>query len=580
MADAQPRKRKDKRRKKDDSITGETDPRSPPTVIPQKSTSVDDTNIHVYHDAHTGGGWCAKIVFFILLAIIGVLIGFILLEYRGSTDLDAPVQDSKYAEIFEGWIDDTPQLHDDEDEHPIDDHDDEHDDDHDDDGHEDEGGSDEHDDDEENGSEEGEQEEADEEEQTEASNEVEDEEGADDDEGDHEPEDEPQADEPDDEEQEDSTELANDEEGEENPDDDENNSEANDDNDDGDDDRDDLSAEDIQKVLDSLEEDDALEEVDEAADNSNENEVIDNNPEEAELLRQQEEAEAENEEESSSVAVKFGVGVALLVVAHLVLVRKWNNATNAQVSSDSSVTMTPPQTTDTSEGDLSRRNTIVSEDTVKSLHEAMERARIESQEMTDEEDLEDEEEEEEEEEDEEEIEVKSYPKYGSSYQSEPEKLEVPGAKAPGAFDLSFNRPSPIRTSTPPGFFGDDEEAEEEKEEEEEEEEEVEEDDDEELLKKLEAKYGKLPSKQIEVSDNPEEEEEAEEDEEEEEEEEDEDEAFPSWRRVKSVPEKKPEPAEATPKASKTGGAKAFEDELLDEDQFFKEHASYDNVPNF
>lgn len=42
--------------------------------------------IHVQKDALLGGNICAKIVFFCLLGAIGVMVGLIIIEYRGTTD--------------------------------------------------------------------------------------------------------------------------------------------------------------------------------------------------------------------------------------------------------------------------------------------------------------------------------------------------------------------------------------------------------------------------------------------------------------------------------------------------------------
>lgn len=46
----------------------------------------DDQNIHVHKERTTGGGFCAKFVFFILLSALAVLIGLIITEHRGLTD--------------------------------------------------------------------------------------------------------------------------------------------------------------------------------------------------------------------------------------------------------------------------------------------------------------------------------------------------------------------------------------------------------------------------------------------------------------------------------------------------------------
>lgn len=46
----------------------------------------EDVHFHVHKDHGTGGHWCAKILFFSLLAILLGLVGLIILENRGLTD--------------------------------------------------------------------------------------------------------------------------------------------------------------------------------------------------------------------------------------------------------------------------------------------------------------------------------------------------------------------------------------------------------------------------------------------------------------------------------------------------------------
>lgn len=46
----------------------------------------DDVHLHVQHDHGTGGHWCAKIIFFCLMAILLGVVGMIIMENRGSTD--------------------------------------------------------------------------------------------------------------------------------------------------------------------------------------------------------------------------------------------------------------------------------------------------------------------------------------------------------------------------------------------------------------------------------------------------------------------------------------------------------------
>ncbi|KAL3290048.1 hypothetical protein HHI36_023419 [Cryptolaemus montrouzieri] len=95
-------------------------PTTPPHILLKEP--IEDVNIHVHKDEGTGGGICAKIVFFILFSALIVLIGLIITEHRGLTDLDVADSESKYSQIFEGWIDD--EKHDDH--HTLDDHDNEH----------------------------------------------------------------------------------------------------------------------------------------------------------------------------------------------------------------------------------------------------------------------------------------------------------------------------------------------------------------------------------------------------------------------------------------------------------------------
>lgn len=49
----------------------------------------DDVQMHVHTKDHgTGGHWCAKIVFFSLLAVLAGLVGLIILENRGISDCE------------------------------------------------------------------------------------------------------------------------------------------------------------------------------------------------------------------------------------------------------------------------------------------------------------------------------------------------------------------------------------------------------------------------------------------------------------------------------------------------------------
>ncbi|XP_022117355.2 aspartyl/asparaginyl beta-hydroxylase isoform X2 [Pieris rapae] len=109
--DVQPRKRKDKKKKKDD--LGIEEPRGTAAVFGE-----GDVFIHSYHEHGTGGHWCAKIVFFSLLAVLVTLIGLIILENRGLSDLEANAVESRYSGVLEGWIEDT-QDDDHHDEHTL-----------------------------------------------------------------------------------------------------------------------------------------------------------------------------------------------------------------------------------------------------------------------------------------------------------------------------------------------------------------------------------------------------------------------------------------------------------------------------
>ncbi|XP_037922574.1 aspartyl/asparaginyl beta-hydroxylase isoform X3 [Hermetia illucens] len=126
--DVQPRKRKDKKKIKRDSL----DSKSEGDVFTRKASlkdeedvkehhhgvhatkmGKDDVHLHVQSDHATGGHWCAKIFFFSLLAILFGLVGIIILENRGSSDLDTPLSESRFSEYFEGWVDEHRASHDD-----------------------------------------------------------------------------------------------------------------------------------------------------------------------------------------------------------------------------------------------------------------------------------------------------------------------------------------------------------------------------------------------------------------------------------------------------------------------------------
>uniref|UniRef100_A0A182WL94 Aspartyl/asparaginy/proline hydroxylase domain-containing protein n=1 Tax=Anopheles minimus TaxID=112268 RepID=A0A182WL94_9DIPT len=145
--DTQPKKRKDKKRKKDDEDTvKETTVHAPKQTsagAAQAAKEPGDIQMHIHSDHGTGGHWCAKVVFFVLLAGLGALIGLILMESQGVSNDDTPLSESRYSEFFNGWVDETRQDdhhhdeilaainslddHDDDggdDHHAVDDHDD------------------------------------------------------------------------------------------------------------------------------------------------------------------------------------------------------------------------------------------------------------------------------------------------------------------------------------------------------------------------------------------------------------------------------------------------------------------------
>ncbi|XP_060537362.1 aspartyl/asparaginyl beta-hydroxylase isoform X4 [Cylas formicarius] len=95
--DVQPRKRKDKKKRKED------DP---------LFASNEDVNIHVHKEGGTGGGICAKIVFFLLFSALIVLVGLIIKENQGLNELENIDAESHYSRAFEGWLEEHSQNHD------------------------------------------------------------------------------------------------------------------------------------------------------------------------------------------------------------------------------------------------------------------------------------------------------------------------------------------------------------------------------------------------------------------------------------------------------------------------------------
>lgn len=58
------------------------------TVSGVKNLGQDDVQMHIHKEHGTGGHWCAKVVFFLLLAILAGLVGLIILENRGQSDCE------------------------------------------------------------------------------------------------------------------------------------------------------------------------------------------------------------------------------------------------------------------------------------------------------------------------------------------------------------------------------------------------------------------------------------------------------------------------------------------------------------
>ncbi|XP_052842861.1 aspartyl/asparaginyl beta-hydroxylase isoform X5 [Drosophila gunungcola] len=102
--DVQPRKRKDKRRKRydDESSHG----------VHITKMGNEDLHLHVHHEHGTGGHWCAKIIFFALMAVLLGLVGLIIMENRGLEDLDTPLSESRFSKVFDGWVDEHRDDHD------------------------------------------------------------------------------------------------------------------------------------------------------------------------------------------------------------------------------------------------------------------------------------------------------------------------------------------------------------------------------------------------------------------------------------------------------------------------------------
>nr|XP_018915125.1 PREDICTED: aspartic and glutamic acid-rich protein-like [Bemisia tabaci] len=115
--DAHVRKRgADKRRKKVDDSTEDT----VPLLIPAPSPT-NEENIHVHKDAHLGGNFCSKIVFFGLFGTLAILVGLLIIEFHGSGDVESAA-DSPWSVMLEGWVDEAHDNHEHEEEHSVSDH--------------------------------------------------------------------------------------------------------------------------------------------------------------------------------------------------------------------------------------------------------------------------------------------------------------------------------------------------------------------------------------------------------------------------------------------------------------------------
>ncbi|OXU18781.1 hypothetical protein TSAR_005380 [Trichomalopsis sarcophagae] len=610
--DVQPRKRKDKRRRRDDDEGSATAQSVPLVRTGSTADHSDNVTIHVYKEAGTGGHWCARIVFFALLAALLGLVGLIILEHRGTSDVDTPVTASQWAMIFDGWVDEAPAQHDDE--HEVAAH--------------------------EESREEDECSKPDEEVAEEPAgpdktiSEEETDEGLGDD-LDDDDDDDDDDDEPEPREDEDADEESNNDETEDDyaspekddQDEDEGYSKEESDDDQADDDLgafeevedDDVNDDDaqdenladaafdsdldfsIEGIRAAADEDHEFQSFIEGADNAEEyisipgvNEIDDNSaepleeidgedPEEIanEVNNEEEDEEEEKakqmlEEESTSVAMKFGVGIALIVTAHFVLVRRWNNG-----DADA-----PEILTNSDEvPNLSRRNTLVPPGRIKEvdLKNSDKKTLNKAKEQT-------------------------YEDLRSTYKTIKKKTDVENIFSKKTADLQailFGESKDSKTnlsventerqteedeySEGENDFEDDEEYDEEDmeedyedegEEEEEEEEDVEDVDDTELVEKLDKKYGKLPTppysdqddeEEEEEEEDREEEEEVDEDEEEEEEvdeDEEEDDELDGWKRVKAPTPgdqvmENSKKSESKPKSGGQQGGNYFDDSLED-----------------
>ncbi|XP_075213359.1 aspartyl beta-hydroxylase isoform X2 [Lycorma delicatula] len=446
--DVQPRKRKDKRRKKGQLEARRSEEyqeeraanfrrhssRSEEETLEDLGSVNPEEVIHVQKDALLGGNICAKIVFFCLLGAIGVMVGLIIVEYRGSKEVEIqPPSHSPWASMFQGWVDTTSdhtdehelkedslgevsgeehsgeELHEDEDEEH-DDHEDDEDEEHDDD--------DDDDDDDEHGHEDEENEnlskeqvhDDDDDEHHDVSGEVNDNEDEEEEEEEDEDEDEDENEEEEDDDEDEKYKIGNEEvlnyqevddeddlekeneSGEEGDEDEQSEGEEDDDDEEIEDKGEDIpgvteSAEnyDDNEYTKQLEESESLKDEDSGEKKQGDDKEVEEKSSESSFkqrfdeeeddeknsddIEEQKEAEGEQqateegeEEETSGVALKFGVGVALVVVAHVVLVRKWNSAGEDSASTVQSETVPTDETIPEPESapeNLSRRQTLV-----------------------------------------------------------------------------------------------------------------------------------------------------------------------------------------------------------------------------
>ncbi|XP_015109360.1 glutamic acid-rich protein isoform X2 [Diachasma alloeum] len=554
--DVQPRKRKEKRRKREDEDAG-----TPPPTLIGSSDHGENVTIHVHKEGGTGGHWCAKIIFFVLLSVLVGLVGVIIFESRGSTDVDTPVASSRWAMIFEGWVDDSLSLHDEHDEshdkgshealsHEADEEHEEEQDEHEETdeeaetaGSEEAAASEEHEDEGEGDDEEQEEEDGTGEEGDPADQEEDDETGPDGVSGENDDDvNDDEKDEPNDSgtlEEVDEEEVDN-----KNAEDDEN------ENDDVEDSKEETDAELLDISIEGVSPSPLLNEEDEEGDNEDDlsyefvgipgvNDIDDDSDEPLEEIEDdpeieevtnndpvdlESEKEDEIEEESSSVAVKFGVGVALVVAAHFVLVRRWSNVDVELAAYNGEG---PP--------DLSRRDTLISPTPlipkVLAKEPVQQGSKVDSSNLT----------------------------------SRPPKDPEPQISSiPKRMEIEIDTSESELHSGTEEDVNYEEDSEEEEEEEEEEEDDIVAMDDTELVAKLEAKYGKIPTPSQseneddeelddEELDEEEEEEEEEDESEEDDEEEGESEKHYDWKHVNAPKAHSgPEPKE---KATRSTGAK-------------------------